>query len=225
MTGSEFKTILTSYMKAGGVSYLASSDSTNIYKDITRGLKLFTRYCFTKWEPKQTLTLVAGTHTYSTGLMFYPEACMINGSFLRNPISSDVMPVDRRYLYRNHQTYMTDGQGLPTLWIRNPGRNEIMVYKTPDGAYSNNYLAGFKEHDTVDEDADTVDIEDHISPFAVMFVAKLLQHPHLVGSGVVQEIRVQDAIAAETIEEYKRENFGRFSMATHRGQSSRTAYI
>lgn len=112
MTATDYIAELNAYCKAGGVSWVQTSDTTTMYKMISRALKMFSRFCYTKWEPKQTLTLVGGTRAYSTSLLWFPQVCMINGSFLMNPQTYSYDPVDVQYLYDNRPTYMTDSQGF-----------------------------------------------------------------------------------------------------------------
>lgn len=221
MTALQFKEELSAYCKASGVSWVLTSDTTNMYRMINRGVKAFSRQCFTKWEPKQTLTLVATQREYDLSLMWWPEVVMINGSPLIHPDLRTVDPVDPGYLYDKRKTYMTAGGGTPTVWWRSPGRNSIMFDPIPDAVLSNNFVAGYLEHDLIDGDADVVDVQEHIAGMCIMFVAKCLQFPSLSGSGVVEQILAEDQRAAMAIEAYAQENRARTTSLGHRGAYAR----
>lgn len=217
MTLADLLVPLNAAAKAGGVSFLDITDTVPYYALISRGLKQFSRFCFSKFDPEQSLTLTVNTREHSVSPMFLVKSLTVGGQLIRHPIDGSLRPISIHEIPSIYPTYQTDASGPVTGWVAMPGRMKIATYPKPSSAPSNTFVAGFCEHATVTATGDTLDLEDYVLDWVAAWCATLLEKPHLSGSGIYSLLKDKHEGIAKELMDYRRENLGEVSSRCRRG--------
>lgn len=211
MTLDVFRVVVEQYGLAGGVSFLNlnTGNDTEVDRVILRGLKDFTRYTFGIYDITRTFTTVASSATYNVSGMFQIDHLMVDGTVLRN-YDGGIGPESRSRLFRRSPAFHDDPVDIPTVWVWQPP-GQILFHPTPASAYVIR-MAGFREHQDFTLGAVgsgiTLEIEDHISDVAGLWIAMKFKFPHMEGEVLFNQIAALDAIASDKIQDYRSSNLG-----------------
>lgn len=227
MTLETFRTIVSSYGKQGGVSFLKlnTGDDTDLDRLILRGLKDFTRYTYSIFDFSFTFTTVASSATYSVSGMFQIDHMEVNAVVMRN-FAGGIGPESRTRFFHRHPTFRTEAQGVPTVWVWQPP-NQILFHPTPSSGFVVN-MAGFREHADFTlgavGSAITLELDDHVADVAALWVSLKLKYPGMEGELLFQQILAMDALASDKIQDYRSSNIGNNLGYTERAHNVRRYY-
>lgn len=221
MNLSDFRDIVNAHARAGGVSFIDTTDEVAMNAQINRALKAFTAHTYMLPVFDYAIDLIPNQAEQSTKDVFDVQKVSIGGQAMRE-IGGTFRSMSMSELDSRYPNWEAEAAGTPSTWVALPNK-KILLYPKPDSALTVT-LRGFREH--IDLISDTgiegeLELEDRYVPIAAEWVAESLARPYAMAADISRELLVRSQVVGNEIKMLHENNRNILGGRTRKRQTTR----